>query len=92
MIFWTLSSGPCDRLQWDQGRTCPGGVDNPWTQKIVAALKTKLPFGPGYSVAVHRWGRVPPTQAVPSPTISKPGISVAGWPWYSQPIDRKSVV
>ncbi len=52
VICCTRGSGPCGRLQWDQGMMWPGGVDRPCDQKIVAALKTKLPFGPGKIVAV----------------------------------------
>ncbi len=37
-------------------------------------------------MADHCCGRTPPTHAVPEPTTSKPGISVAGCPWYSHPI------
>src|SRR5579884_1826715 len=47
VIRCTRSSGPCGRLQWDQGSMCPGGELMPWDQKIVEALNTKLPFGPG---------------------------------------------
>ena len=43
----TRSSGPCGRLQCDQGRTWPGGVDIACAHQMVEALKTKLPFGPG---------------------------------------------
>ena len=31
---------------------CPGGEESPCDQKMLAALKTKLPFGPGKIVAV----------------------------------------
>jgi hypothetical protein len=47
VIFWTRSSGPCGRLQWDQGIMWPGGDERSWHQKMVEALKTKLFFGPG---------------------------------------------
>ena len=47
VICWTRSSGPWGRLQCDQGNMCPGGELMPCDQKIVEALKTKLPFGPG---------------------------------------------
>ena len=30
-----------------RGACGPGGDDRPWAQKIVEALKTKLPLGPG---------------------------------------------
>ena len=39
--------GPMRRDQCDQGSVCPGGDDRPWAQKIVEALNTKFPFGPG---------------------------------------------
>ena len=51
---------------------------------MVAALKTKFFFGPGKMVAVQWAGVVPPRQAVPSATISRPGF-LAGAPWCSQP-------
>lgn len=47
VIRWTRSSGPCGRAVWDHGSMWPGGLARPWAQKIVEALKTKLPFGPG---------------------------------------------
>ena len=47
VICCTRSSGPCGRVQCDQGSVWPGGSLRPWAQKIVEALKTKLPFGPG---------------------------------------------
>ncbi len=48
----TRSSGPCGRDQCDHGSMWPGGLPRPCAQKIVAALKTKLFFGPGKIVAV----------------------------------------
>ena len=47
MILCTRSSGPWGRDQCDQGSVWPGGDDRPWAQKIVEALKTKFPLGPG---------------------------------------------
>src|SRR6185437_115988 len=47
VIFCTRSSGPCGRDQCDQGSVWPGGEERPCAQKIVEALNTKLPFGPG---------------------------------------------
>ena len=47
VICCTRSSGPCGRVQCDHGSVCPGGLLKAWAQKIVDALKTKLPFGPG---------------------------------------------
>src|SRR5262245_30561576 len=80
VIRCTRSSGPCGRLQCDQGSMCPGGELKPWDQKIVEALNTKLRFGPGYTVAVQCCGRVPPTQAVPSAITSSPCKSCGGSP------------
>ena len=47
VIRCTRASGPCGRVQWDQGSVWPGGELSPCDQKIVEALKTKFPFGPG---------------------------------------------
>ena len=47
VMRWTLSSGPWGRVQWDQGSMWPGGLERSWHQKMVAALNTKFPFGPG---------------------------------------------
>jgi hypothetical protein len=47
VIRCTRASGPWGLLQWDQGSMCPGGLLRPWHQKMVEALKTKFPFGPG---------------------------------------------
>lgn len=47
VICCTRGSGPWGRLQWDHGSVWPGGMLRSWHQKMVAALKTKLPFGPG---------------------------------------------
>jgi hypothetical protein len=47
VIFCTRSSGPWGRDQWDQGSVCPGGEERPCAQKMVEALKTKFPLGPG---------------------------------------------
>jgi hypothetical protein len=47
VIRCTRSSVPWGRDQWLHGKVCPGGDDIPWAQKMVEALKTKLPFGPG---------------------------------------------
>lgn len=47
VIFCTRSSGPCGRLQCDQGSMCPGGELMACDQKMVDALKMKLSFGPG---------------------------------------------
>ena len=48
----TRGSGPAGRAQCDHGGMWPGGDARPCAQKIVAALKTKLFFGPGKIVAV----------------------------------------
>ena len=47
VIVFTRSSGPWGRDQCDQGSVWPGGEDRAWAQKIVEALNTKLPLGPG---------------------------------------------
>ena len=47
VICCTRGSGPWGRLQCDQGSVWPGGMLRPWAQKIVAALNTKFPLGPG---------------------------------------------
>lgn len=52
VMRWTRSSGPWARLQWLQGIMWPGGSPRPCAQKMVAALKTMLPFGPGKTIAV----------------------------------------
>src|SRR4051812_22159700 len=46
VIRCTRGSGPCGRLQCDQGSMWPGGEPRACDQKIVEALKTKFPFGP----------------------------------------------
>src|SRR5262249_22799263 len=47
VILRTRSSGPWGRDRRDQGRAWRGGDERPCAQKIVEALKTKFPFGPG---------------------------------------------
>jgi hypothetical protein len=47
VIVWARSSGPWGRDQCDQGSVWPGGEDNACAQKIVDALNTKFPLGPG---------------------------------------------
>ncbi len=47
VIRCTRASGPCGRDQCDHGSMWPGGELSPWHQKMVEALKTKLPLGPG---------------------------------------------
>src|SRR5262249_8069847 len=47
IIRCTRSSGPWGRPWWEIGGMCPGGAERPCAQKIVDALNTKFPFGPG---------------------------------------------
>src|SRR6476660_9062413 len=63
---------------------CPGGALKPCDQKIVEALNTTLPFGPGYTVAAYRVAASPLFDVGPSDTTSSPAI-FAGSPWNSQP-------
>jgi integrase len=47
VIRWIRGSGPCGRPLWTNGRMCPGGELSPIAQKMVEALNTVFPFGPG---------------------------------------------
>src|SRR5262245_34567288 len=47
VMRWTRGSGPCGRPKCECGGMWPGGAARPCDQKIVEALKTKFPFGPG---------------------------------------------
>ncbi len=47
VIRCTRASTPCGRPLWTCGRMKPGGALRPIAQKIVLALKTVFPFGPG---------------------------------------------
>src|SRR5262245_52156617 len=47
VIRCTRSSGPGGGPPWAEGRRYPGGSLRPSDHQIVAALNTRLPFGPG---------------------------------------------
>ena len=52
VIRCTRGSGPCGLPKCECGASTPGGALSPIAQKIVEALKTQLPLGPGWTVAV----------------------------------------